>query len=54
MLHWPGEDEMPNTMDYLREKKIDLVINIPKNLSSKANSTTITASAAAPWISTSR
>ncbi|MDD5571857.1 MAG: carbamoyl phosphate synthase large subunit, partial [Bacteroidales bacterium] len=32
-LHWPDEDKKPNTLDYLREKKIDLVINIPKNLS---------------------
>ncbi len=32
MLHWPDEeDRQPNTIDYLREKKIDLVINIPKN-----------------------
>lgn len=33
MLHWPDEDKKPNTLDYLKEKKIDLVINIPKNLS---------------------
>ena len=33
MLHWPDEDRQPNTIDYLREKKIDLVINIPKDLS---------------------
>jgi carbamoyl-phosphate synthase large subunit len=32
-LHWPDEDKSPNTLDYIREKKIDLVINIPKNLS---------------------
>jgi carbamoyl-phosphate synthase large subunit len=32
-LHWPDEDQQPNTLDYIREKKIDLVINIPKNLS---------------------
>ena len=32
MLHWPDEeDQQPNTIEYLREKKIDLVINIPKN-----------------------
>jgi carbamoyl-phosphate synthase large subunit len=31
-LHWPDEDRKPNVMDYLQEKKIDLVINIPKNL----------------------
>ncbi len=33
MLHWPDEDAQPNILDYLRERKIDLVINIPKNLS---------------------
>lgn len=31
MLHWPDEDKQPNIKDYLRDKKIDLVINIPKN-----------------------
>jgi carbamoyl-phosphate synthase large subunit len=35
MLHWPDSGEMPNTLDYIREKKIDLVINIPKNLSAE-------------------
>jgi carbamoyl-phosphate synthase large subunit len=34
LLHWPDEDKHPNTLDYLKKKKIDLVINIPKNLSS--------------------
>jgi len=33
LLYWPDEDKQPNSMDYLKEKKIDLVINIPKNLS---------------------
>jgi carbamoyl-phosphate synthase large subunit len=33
MLHWPGEEKEPNTIDFLKQKKIDLVINIPKNLS---------------------
>ncbi len=33
MLHWPGDDGSPNTMEFLREKKIDLVVNIPKDLS---------------------
>ncbi len=32
-LHWPDEDREPNIMEYLRNKKIDLVINIPKNYS---------------------
>ena len=32
LLHWPDEeDRQPNTIEYIREKKIDLVINIPKN-----------------------
>ncbi|KAI4469316.1 carbamoyltransferase family member [Holotrichia oblita] len=33
VLHWPDTDMKPNTLDYIKEKKIDLVINIPKNLS---------------------
>jgi len=32
-LAWPDEDKKPNTLDYLRKGKIDLVINIPKDLS---------------------
>jgi carbamoyl-phosphate synthase large subunit len=32
MLHWPDEDKKPNTLDYLKNKMIDLVINIPKDL----------------------
>ena len=32
-LHWPDQDEQPNTLTYIKEKKIDLVVNIPKNLS---------------------
>ncbi len=34
-LHWPDKKEEPNTLTYLRQKKIHLVINIPKDLSSK-------------------
>jgi carbamoyl-phosphate synthase large subunit len=30
-LHWPDEDAKPNVIDYLRNKLIDLVINIPKD-----------------------
>lgn len=33
MLYWPDENQNPNTLNYIKEKKIDLVINIPKNLS---------------------
>ncbi len=32
LLYWPDEDKQPNTTDYIRDKKLDLVINIPKNL----------------------
>jgi carbamoyl-phosphate synthase large subunit len=31
VLSWPLEKEGPNVMDYLAARKIDLVINIPKN-----------------------
>lgn len=34
-VNWPDVDEYPNALDLIREKKIDLVINIPKNLSSE-------------------
>ncbi len=30
-LYWPDENREPNIADYLRNKKLDLVINIPKN-----------------------
>jgi len=33
LLFWPDDHQEPNVLTYLREKKIDLVINIPKNLS---------------------
>jgi len=33
-LAWPDEDKKPNVLDYLSSKTIDLVINIPKDLSS--------------------
>ncbi len=33
VLHWPDENQKPNTLDYLKNKIIDLVINIPKDLS---------------------
>jgi carbamoyl-phosphate synthase large subunit len=32
ILHWPNSTEKPNVLDYMKQKKIDLVINIPKNL----------------------
>lgn len=33
-LAWPDEERKSNVMDYLKAKKIDLVVNIPKDLSS--------------------
>ena len=33
MLYWPDEAEEPNALTMIRDKKIDMVINIPKNLS---------------------
>ncbi|MBT3382111.1 MAG: carbamoyl-phosphate synthase (glutamine-hydrolyzing) large subunit [Prolixibacteraceae bacterium] len=36
LLHWPDElEKTPNTIDFIKEKKIDLVINIPKNLTTR-------------------
>jgi carbamoyl-phosphate synthase large subunit len=32
-LHWPDEKLKPNVLDFLKAKEIDLVINIPKDLS---------------------
>ncbi|MBI3035661.1 carbamoyl-phosphate synthase (glutamine-hydrolyzing) large subunit [Candidatus Woesearchaeota archaeon] len=32
LLHWPLDKKEPNTLTYLQERKIDLVINIPKSL----------------------
>lgn len=32
-VHWPDEKEQPNVMDMIRNKELDLVVNIPKNLS---------------------
>jgi len=31
VLYWPLENKEPNTLNYIADKKIDLVINIPKN-----------------------
>jgi carbamoyl-phosphate synthase large subunit len=31
VLHWPLEEKQPNTVDYIKKGKIDLVVNIPKN-----------------------
>jgi len=31
VLHWPSENKEPNVISYIVDKKIDLVINIPKS-----------------------
>ena len=33
LVYWPSENKSPNTIELLQEKKIDMVVNIPKNLS---------------------
>jgi carbamoyl-phosphate synthase large subunit len=30
-LHWPDEAASPNTLEFLSERRLDLVINIPKS-----------------------
>jgi len=32
---WPDEDEHPNSLDLIKQREVELVINIPKNLSSE-------------------
>jgi carbamoyl-phosphate synthase large subunit len=32
VLYWPLEDKEPNILSYIADGKIDLVINIPKNI----------------------
>ncbi|MCQ2133861.1 MAG: carbamoyl-phosphate synthase (glutamine-hydrolyzing) large subunit [Bacteroidales bacterium] len=31
VLHWPDSEQTPNVIDYIRDHRIDLVVNIPKN-----------------------
>jgi carbamoyl-phosphate synthase large subunit len=31
ILYWPLQKKQPNVIDYIKESKIDLIINIPKN-----------------------
>lgn len=35
IVHWPDVQKEPNAYDLIRNKKIDLVINIPKDLTQK-------------------
>lgn len=32
LVYWPGEEKSPNAIELIKNKEIDLVINIPKNL----------------------
>lgn len=32
LVYWPSEDETPQALDMLHKKEIDMVVNIPKNL----------------------
>ncbi|KAA6323073.1 Carbamoyl-phosphate synthase large chain, partial [termite gut metagenome] len=32
LVYWPNEDKQPQALDMLRKKEIDMVVNIPKNL----------------------
>ncbi|NBC82514.1 MAG: carbamoyl-phosphate synthase (glutamine-hydrolyzing) large subunit [Bacteroidetes bacterium] len=33
MVYWPDEEKHPNSLEYIKNKGIDLVVNIPKDLS---------------------
>ncbi len=35
LVYWPSENREPQAMELLRHKKIDLVVNIPKNLTAR-------------------
>ena len=35
VLHWPDSDKKPNVDTYLKDRKIGLVVNIPKNYSAR-------------------
>jgi carbamoyl-phosphate synthase large subunit len=32
LVHWPSEDRQPQALDMLHRKEIDMVVNVPKNL----------------------
>jgi len=34
IVFWPSEEGQPQALDLIRQKKVDMVVNIPKNLSS--------------------
>ncbi len=33
LVYWPSEEGTPQALDMLRDKKIDMVVNIPRDLS---------------------
>jgi carbamoyl-phosphate synthase large subunit len=33
VAYWPDEDKSPNTIELIKDRKVDLVVNIPKDLS---------------------
>jgi carbamoyl-phosphate synthase large subunit len=33
VAYWPDEDKSPNTIELIRNREVDLVVNIPKDLS---------------------
>ena len=33
MAYWPDENKSPNTIELIKSREVDLVINIPKDLS---------------------
>ena len=35
MAYWPDENKSPNTIDLIKSREVDLVVNIPKDLSDK-------------------
>ncbi|MDD6552517.1 MAG: carbamoyl phosphate synthase large subunit, partial [Prevotellaceae bacterium] len=35
LVYWPSEEGQPQALDLLHEKKIDMVVNIPKDLTSR-------------------
>ena len=38
-VHLPGDDKQPQALEMLHNKEIDLVVNIPKNLTPKGSAT---------------
>ena len=34
LVYWPSEEGQPQAIDMLHNKEIDMVVNVPKNLSS--------------------